>query len=258
MLKKKNYVILIIVFLAITIQFSLLILQGQTNRDTSKTQPTPNKTKENSSDIRNSFPVAEYSSELLTESERRKSEKYDKGFALLTSEISEDSEGLSTLNWAKDLSALPIDKSNIVVIGKVVEAKAHLSAKKKSVFSEFKIEIEDIQKNNSQQEFEVGKYVTAEREGGVVQYPSGHKLWYRVAGQQMPTINNRYLFFLTNDFPIHGYYKQDFYLLTAYELKKGKVIPLDNPDDTYPIVSTYKDKEESVLLNDLQNALGFN
>ena len=259
MLKKKTNLLLTVLFLVVTAEISVLVLLGQTNmeitNETIKMSSTPVKTKEDSSELKKTFPVVEYSSEPLSEDEREKSKKYDKGIQVLFSDISKNEETLSTLHWAKDLTALPIEKSDVVILGKVVNAKAHLSAAKKLVFSEFKIEIKNIFKNTSQQKFKNEDYIKVEREGGVVRYPSGYTIWHQVAGQQMPIVGGRYLFFLTNNFPIYGYYKQDFYILTAYKLKEGKVFPLDNPDDSHPIVFTYEDKEEIVLLNDLQNAL---
>ncbi|MBA3634268.1 MAG: hypothetical protein H0W58_15870 [Acidobacteria bacterium] len=72
----------------------------------------------------------------------------------------------------------------------------------------------------------------------------------------MPKVGSKYVFFLTHKFPLYGYQEQDLYLLTGYELKNGKVFPLDNPGGgTHPVATFYKGKEESILLDDLQNAL---
>jgi hypothetical protein len=154
------------------------------------------------------------------------------------------------------LPALPIEESQIIVIAKVVDAQAHLSSQKKSVYSEFKIEVEKVYKNSTQQKIEDGKYIRAERDGGIVRYPSGIKVWSIVSGQRMPKVGSRYVFFLTHGFTSHAYQKQDSYLLTGYELKDGRVLPLDNPGGgTHPIEKFYRGKEESILLNDLEKAI---
>lgn len=255
---RKRKLLLIVTLLFVIAEISLLVLQGQTNKKITKTDnpmPTPIEKKEELQALQKTFPIVDYSSESLSEDEREKSKKYDEGMQVIFSDISKDEVVLSTLHWAEGLKALPVEESDLVVLGKVIEAKAHLSAAKKSVFSEFKIKIENVYKNNTQQKVETEDFIKAEREGGVVKYSSGYKNWFRVAGQQMPSVDSKYVFFLTNDFPILGRYEKDLYILTAYELKKGKIIPLDNPDDSHPIVSTYKGKEEIILLNDLQNYL---
>ncbi len=251
---KKKSLFLVITLLIFTTGIFLIVLQGQTNRELRSFK----KINKNSSDIRETFPSVDYFDESYTEDiegEDEKSEKYDRGFQVLTSEISKNIESLSTISWEKDLTALPIENSDIIVLGKVIDAKARLSYKKKSVYSEFKIEVEDVFKNNSYLEIKDNKYIVFEREGGIVRYPSGYELWHRLAGQQMPIINRTYIFFLTNDFPVYGHYKKDFYLLTAYELTGGQIIPLDNPSNSHPITSFYKGKTDSVLLNDLRRVL---
>jgi hypothetical protein len=72
----------------------------------------------------------------------------------------------------------------------------------------------------------------------------------------MPTVNSRYLFFLTHQFPIFGYQEKELFLLTGYKLKDGKIFPLDTPDGgTHPVATFYKGKEESILISDLKDAL---
>lgn len=217
-------------------------------------QQAQNKTKQIKE--KDSFPVVDYTNqEFVDEKRKAKSEKYNKASIPLPPNLPEDSDSVLFSDWDIGLTALPIEKSEVVILGRVIDAKAHLSNNKASVYSEFKIEIERVFKNDSQQEFEDGKYLRAERPGGIVRYPSGAKLWFRVAGQEMPRVNQRYVFFLTNNFQRYGHHKQDLNILTAYELREGRVFPLDNPSNSHPIVSTYIGKEESVLLNDLQNAL---
>lgn len=72
----------------------------------------------------------------------------------------------------------------------------------------------------------------------------------------MPEVGERYLFFLTHDFPLYGQQDDAFYLLTAYRLKDGKVSPLDFADGgTHPTYTRYKDKSESTLIADLTRIL---
>jgi len=229
-------------------------MSSHSQQDTSKKQDKTGN-EDLRSKIRDTFPVVEYSTQLKAGGDvNPKSEKYNK-YKVLYPNITEDSEEVSFVDWEAELTPLPIEKSQIVILGKVIDVQAHLSSNKNSVYSEFKIEIEKVFKNSSQQKFKDGKYISAEREGGIVSFPSGYKTWYRIAGQIMPKTGQKYLFFLTHDFPMYGQ-KQDLFLLTGYELRDGRVFPLDNPGGgTHSIAKFYAGKEVSVLLDDLQNAL---
>lgn len=68
----------------------------------------------------------------------------------------------------------------------------------------------------------------------------------------MPKVGSKYLFFLTHEFAFYGYREKELFLLTAYELREGRVYPLDSPDGgSHPVTTFYKGKEESVLISDL-------
>ncbi len=251
----KIYPPIITIFSTVIIVASILIVQGQTAKETSL--QSSNKKQENDhSKFRDTFFFVEYSNQSFLEDVRKlRGKKYDY-IQTLIPETTQDYQEYSSLHWSTGLPALPIDKSQVIVIGRLVNAQAHLSSEKKSVYTEFKIEVEKTYKNSNQEKFESGKYVIAEREGGVVRFPSGYKAWFAISGQQMPKIGTKYLFFLTHEFPLFGYQKQDLLLLTAYELKNGKVYPLDNPNGgTHPISKVYREKEELILFNDLESAL---
>ncbi len=66
----------------------------------------------------------------------------------------------------------------------------------------------------------------------------------------MPRVGGRYVLFLTHDFELKGDMGKDFYILTGYELKDGRVFPLDNVGTNHPM-TIYKDASESTFLNDL-------
>lgn len=247
---KERSIIIIIPILVIATVVSMIALQGQTRDKTSTSIISPEP--QNSPSLnREMFPMIEYSS-LQRADNNRKAAKYDKAMSVLSSDLSKDVESVVNLHW-EEVSALPNKESSVIVIGRVVELTAHLSLSKLTVYSEINIEIEEVLKNANGQI--LGKNVTAEREGGVVLYPSGFKLWHHVGGQHMPAIGSRYLFFLTNNFPSIGSVKEDLYLITAYELRKEKVFPLDNPGESHKIVLNYKGKPESVLIGDLRKVL---
>ena len=183
----------------------------------------------------------------------RKSKKYNNKSV---SEISEASNvtfvGNETLS---NLSALPVDKSSVVVIGEVIDAKAYLSEDRAAVYSEFEVRIQAVLKNNSSKVLNPGESMAVERFGGRVRFPSGKLFIEAVDNQDMPRVGGKYLLFLTNDFIGAKHSDDDFSILMGYELKGGKVFPLDRTSTTHPI-ARYNEKDESTLLTDLSSLLG--
>lgn len=151
-------------------------------------------------------------------------------------------------HWPKDFPPLPSDQSKLVVIGEVTEAKAYLSADKTGVYSEFTIRIEQVLKNSSGLTLEENSSIVAERMGGRVKYPSGHISRYFVAGQRMPREKRRYVLFLTTE---DG--DEDLYILTGYELRAGRVYPLDSA--TTVNFDAYNGAGESTYINELRASI---
>lgn len=112
--------------------------------------------------------------------------------------------------------------SQVIIIGEVLNAEAHMSNNKGGVYSEFSVRVDEILKNNGINQIAQGSVITMDREGGVVRYPNGQKVFYTVAGKGMPRVGNHYILFLTNADQSINYN-----ILTAYELKNSDVNPLD-------------------------------
>ncbi|MGI8734376.1 MAG: hypothetical protein ACR2LM_13875 [Pyrinomonadaceae bacterium] len=142
--------------------------------------------------------------------------------------IVEGMTGASTVyHWPEDFPALPVEESTTIVIGKVSEAKAHISDDRSGVYSEVVVDVEKVLKD----EAGIASAVVAEREGGRVRFPSGSEFRYFVDGFGIPKVGHTYMLFLKqlND--------GGFSILTGYELLNGQVIPLDHsgvvPFDRY-------------------------
>ena len=104
--------------------------------------------------------------------------------------------------------------------------------------------VETVLKTNNQT-VGLGSVVTADRMGGVVRYPSGHTVLYQRGGMYMPKIGGRYLFFL------NSLNKQDYGILTAYELTESGAIPLDMATEFFVM----EGKSESEILRTLRGML---
>jgi hypothetical protein len=232
------------------------VLRGQISNVPSVSDQKPEPTKAQIDELKKDYPKVDYFDNRLADLSRQKrSEKYGK-YPVLNPDITQNDQETSFWNWSAGLPALPVKESDIIVIARVTGAQAYLSGNKLSVYSEFTLEVEKQFKNISPRFSSEDNVLTVEREGGVVRYPSGLETFYWISGQQMPKVSRRYLFFLTNKFPLYGLRQDELYLITAYELADGKVIPLDNPNGgTHVIATFYRDKDISVLLNDLRDVI---
>lgn len=123
--------------------------------------------------------------------------------------------------------ALPFAASKLIVIGKILNSKAFLSNEKKGIYSEYSVQIETILKESKRKKLQTGENISVDRAGGRVRYANSQEILYLLDWQDLPEVNGRYLFFLSNDDDQNPNYK----ILTAYRLKNGKVTALDNHDD---------------------------
>lgn len=117
--------------------------------------------------------------------------------------------------------ALPVEESEIVVVGTIGTAQALLSENKRNVFSEFTLAVEDVLKSKIKGVAQ-GSVLTIDRVGGHVKYPDGQRVLYTIAGLNAPQVGGRYLLFLTLK---HN--NEDIAILTGYELAPDGAIPLD-------------------------------
>lgn len=149
--------------------------------------------------------------------------------------------------------ALPTRTSDLIIIGEVKDAKAFLSEDKTAVYSEFTIRVGEVLKSSSSWSAKPGAQVTALRPGGGVRFPSGKVRKFLIDGRTLPRAGARYAFFLKYDDLAEA-----FYIVTGYELRNGKVFPLDGipkyGTDKHPFApySKYINVDEAAFLADLR------
>ena len=143
-----------------------------------------------------------------------------------------------------DTPALPLAQSSAVIVGLVSDAKAYLSNDKTGVYSAFTIQIHEILENSSNVSLSSALSIEVERDGGRVRFPGGRVLIYKISSQDMPAVGLRYVFFLTQ-------VQSDFQILIAYELREGKVYPLDDLPNLY----RYQNADELSFLRELRNRI---
>lgn len=238
--------------LILTIGFtvSMMAVPGQTyNASISASQVEAGKKEEQQED---QLPIVTYTTSEQTEAvgqslRSARSSRYEKRTPQPISELPDGIDVLPLIShWGWGLPALPSVRSDAVVIGEVIEAQAHLSNDKTGIYSEFTIRVTEVLKNCDQASVIVSQQITAEREGGAVQFPSGRVQQYRIAKQRMPGAGRKYVLFLK-----YNEQGQDFSILTGYELREGRATPLDTLDQ----FAVYKGIDESSFLKAVRDSI---
>lgn len=153
--------------------------------------------------------------------------------------------------WDVDLPALPVAKSDLILMGEIVDAQAYISNDTAAVYSEFTVRVGEVLKNTRGVTLAEGSSLAADRQGGRVRFPNGGTSLQYVQGQGLPRVGRRYVLFLTLTNQ-----EQGAHILTGYELRGGRVFPIDNPaGGQHPIATVYKDADETSFLNDLRAAV---
>lgn len=182
-----------------------------------------------------------------------KSERLDPKLFMLKDTSSEEAYDLP-LSHAPARVAIPAAQSDVVVVGHVLDAQAYLSNDRTSIYSEFEVQLQEVLKDSPSQSFIVGSPVAIQRRGGGVRLPSGKVLRRGNIDETMPLVGRRYILFLkSND---DG---QSFSILTGYELRNGRVFPLDGINmgvggSKLPQFAAYEGAEEVKFLNDVKSA----
>lgn len=217
----------VIVF-ALICALALLSTQG----DNSLTSATQKKVGDNKESKEPPMPVVIYGAaradSSIEDSIRSiRNNRYDNRRAEPIVELPPGTEELPLNNhWNWRLSGpLPSPESDAVILCIVLDAKAYLSNDRTGVYSEFSVRVDEVLKDNKSLPIQKDDSIAVEREGGAVQFSSGRLQRYAIASQNMPLVGGEYLLFLKLN--AEG---GDFTLLTGYQLRKGRVFPLDSLD----------------------------
>ena len=233
--------------LVITLTTSIGMLHGQ--------QQSNSNNKKNSGQE----PIVDYeSSQPFTNEEEAKRKAKDGHLSKKALAESPDIQVFTTVrgDWLERLPSFPVSLSDYIIIGSITDSKAYLSANKTGIFSEFSIQIQETLKQDSNTPLVIGSSVVAEREGGRVRYPSGHIQRYVMLHQGMPVVGNRYVFFLRKSDQLADTVP---YILTGYELRSGRVFPIDGVDgrdeEKLSQFSIYEGADENSFLSKLHSVI---
>ena len=173
------------------------------------------------------YPIVDYdeaepSDPSMRASRSAKQKRYNNFGMVMKTPHPDDAEISFIAEGAFDFQGLPVDKSEVIVVGDVITGEAHLSENKRNIFSEFTVKISTVLKTLTPTGPTPDSQITIERVGGYVRYPNRQTVLYRGAGYGMPRVGGRYVFFLR---PIAQ--SNDYSVLTGYELGEKGIEPLD-------------------------------
>ena len=223
-------------------------------RSTNAQSAVPQKKSEG--DVQDPMPIANYNDVADTkkntgsQGEKRasKNKKHNSGRTVQISELPSDVETLPLINHSLiRLPALPVDKSDLILIAEIIDSKAFLSDDKTEVYSEYTVSATGVFKNISSLFVASGTSIVAERNGGAIRFPSGRIQNYRISKQGVPQIGQTCLLFLKRNLQ-----DDDFSILTGYELRNGKVYSLDKEEQFLAYTNTDKDTFLSEITKAIQ------
>lgn len=212
-------------------------------------KPTVPPSNEQAQADKSNWPVTDFEAPEPSEAQehavrRLRSEKYNKSkLEVNPLDVSENS--FLTHSETDDLPSLPVRQSDVIVLGQVVDAHAHLSSDKTGVYSEFTMRADDVLKNDAPLSVTQGSSIAVQREGGRVRFPSGRVHLYSISSERMPGVGGRYVLFLKR--LERG---QAFILLTGYALRGGQISPLDGNKQ----FEVYKGIGEAAFIDEIKRA----
>ncbi|MET0625197.1 MAG: hypothetical protein ABW250_19830 [Pyrinomonadaceae bacterium] len=198
------------------------------------------------------FPVAEEAApEPSTPAERTKKADKEKKYRKYKDTIGPGVTVASIhYHWPPGFPTLPVAQSDVVLIGDVANAKAHVSIDKATVYSEFTVHVVKVLKEGKQIPLLPGASIVVERPGGRVRYSSGQVSRFSLTGWGMPRVMRQYVLFLTKNNE-----DQTYHLVTGYELCNGQVTPLDRTTSSDTDFDAYINMDEAEFLKRLDSAI---
>jgi hypothetical protein len=153
-------------------------------------------------------------------------------------------------HWPPGFPELPVAQSDAVVLGDVSKTAAYLTEDETGVYSEFTVRIDEILKTDGQASLSTGGSIIADRPGGRVRYPTGEMGQFSITGRGMPREGKRYVLFLKR-----GGEDEDYQIITGYELRQGRVFPLDKSTSNQTNFDIYANSDETSFLNKIRDAV---
>ena len=146
-----------------------------------------------------------------------------------------------------DPTGIPVSTSNAIVIGTVIRGKCFVTEDHKFVYTDYSVKIDQVLKQDPAANLIIGDVVVAARDGGAIHFPSGHVTNFLIAGRGLPEVGSQYVLFLWR--PVASLPEYEIIFDSGYQLKNGRVYPLDD------VNSQYVGVDATVFLDQVRNAI---
>lgn len=202
------------------------------------------------------FPVADYESAESEDPDKRqkrraRNRRHDgQGLVGRPENSGEDREITRFDDWEVGLPTLPVAQSDVVVMGEVIDANAYLSDDKSGVYSEFSVRANEVLMESGEAKIDPGSMIVTERVGGRVRFPSGVIELSNISGQGMPRAGRRYVLFLKSTGE-----EQSYRIVTGYEVREGRILPLDERGSAKSKFNVHKDVSLDDFLQTVRGAI---
>jgi len=148
---------------------------------------------------------------------------------------------------SSDPSGIPVSASAAVVVGTILRGKCFVTKDHTFVYTDYQVRVDQILKQDAATNLSVGGELVAAREGGAVHFPSGHVTNFLTVGHGLPEIGSQYVLFLSR--PIPSLPEYEIMFDTGYQLKNGRVYPLDD------VNSRYVGVDSTAFMDEVQKAI---
>lgn len=175
----------------------------------------------------NSTDVSSLAPEPTDSSERELQRVRNDVFSLHIEPISDSNPERVRFVHLRSIEPMPLADSDTVVLGRVSQAQSYLSTDKSQIYTQYRIEIEEVLQNSARLPLTPDQHgFVAVQTGGAIRMPSGI-IWRQtdMGTDRLLHAGRRYLLFLLSFPKIKGYS-----VLRHYEFRDGRII-FSLPDD---------------------------
>lgn len=249
-MQRRHIYLSVLTVTAVSTVITVAALRNQNGQ----VKPMPSEGRPTAKPSDDEWPIATFeNTERLDDNHRTKREaksnRYNKsmfGVKGAVKSAHEDYTVILTEDWEADTPPLPASQSDVVLIGTILDAKAFISADETGVYSEFATRVDEVLKAGEAAGLKPDDVILVQRSGGRVQGHPGRVL-FKLRGQNMPRRGGQYVLFLRR---LDG--GEDYRVITGYELRGGKVFPLDSVDK----FAAYSAMDRAAFLNAIAEAAG--
>lgn len=136
-----------------------------------------------------------------------------------------------TILGSPDPRGIPVSGSIATIVGTVTGGSTFITKDHTYVYTDYTVRVDRILVPDKAATLSVGNQVIVAREGGAIQFPSGHITNVLIQGHGFPEVGGQYVLFLSK--PVASFPEYEITLDSGYQIKSGRVYPLDDVNSQY-------------------------